>query len=198
MATAEDRVESLTQLHPDRFADVRNEAVTHCAEHGCDAIPATFLRAREMGVLVRAMHASYVLELDAGLGYGGLHVVDAFGRTGRLDTIERDPGHAALAGASFRRFAFAERVRVHCGRVVEVVPALSGPYDLIALNGAAAACLPVFEDLIRLVRTGGAIILGKASDEMASSAFHSRLAEDDRLLPSFGPGLRHTLAVRQR
>ena len=198
MTTADDPAETLTRLHPDRFAEVREEALAHGAEHGCGTAPPTFLRVRELAVLVRAMHASYVLELGTGLGYGGLHIVDAFGRTGRLDTVERDPAHAKLAEANFRRFAFDERVRVHCGRAAEVVSALNGPYDLIVLDDDSVGYLALYEDLLRLVRTGGSIIAGAGSEDASLPGFLARLAEDDRVLPSFGPGLRHTVAVKQR
>jgi len=198
MTSTHERAESLTRLHPDRFAEVREEAVAHCAEHGCDATPVSFERARELGVLVRAMHASYVLELGTGLGYGGLHIVDAFGRTGRLDTVERDPVHAGLAEANFRRFAFTERVRVHAGRAAEVVPALNGPYDLIALDANPAGHLELYEHLLRLVRTSGSIVVAPGAGGEAAPALLARLAEDDRVLPSFGPGLRHVVAVRLR
>jgi len=198
MSSADDRAESLTRFHSDRFAEMREEAVAHCAKHGCQAMPAPFLRARELGVLVRAMHASYVLELGTGLGYVGLHIMDAFGRTGRLDTVERDPGHAGLAEANFRRFAFAERVRVHSGRATDVVPALSGPYDLITLDADPAGHIELYEHLLRLVRTSGSIIVSPGADGEVAPALLSHLAEDDRVLPSFGPGLRHAVVVRLR
>lgn len=195
MAEPEPTAETLTGIKPDRFAGVAAAIDEHLREHGCDLGRAPILSAREMGVLVRATRASYVLEVGAGLGYCGLHAVDGFGRTGRLDTIERDPVHAQLAEENFRRFGFGDRVRVHCGREDDVLAGLNGPYDMVVLNSGLAGHGRSFEDILRLLRTGGTLLVS-AGGGPAMEGFLRRLATDDRLLPAFGAGLQHVVAVR--
>lgn len=197
MANSGEWAEALTALRGDRFAAVREEALAHCAEHGCTGTPATTLRGREIGVLVRATHASYVLELGTGLGYSGLQALDGFGRTGRLDTIESDPAHAKLAEENFRRFGFEERVRVHRARDSEVAPALNGPYDLVMLDSDPAGYAGLYEHLLRLVRTGGSLLVSAGGETEARELFE-RLAVDERVAARFGPLPGEVLAVRVR
>lgn len=191
-----DRAEHLTSLRPDRFGEVREQALAHCAEHGCDGAPATPRRARELAVLTRATHASYVLEFGTGLGYSGLHTASSFGHTGRLDTIEHDPIHAGLAEENFRRFALGERVRVNRGRIREVVAALNGPYDLAVLDSDPADYPAMFEDILRLVRVGGSILVHAAAASPGLDEYLERLAEDVRVLPAFSPLAHHAVAFR--
>ncbi len=203
--------QGLVARRPDRYADVAAQYEPHRDNHRCTVFPPTPLSAREIGVFVRAMHASYVLELGTGLGYGGLHVAASFGATGRLDTIEIDPTHAAIAAENFRRFALEERVRLNQGAAHEVISALSGPYDLVVMDCDWADYPPLYEDIVRLVRTGGSIILanvaplgweidGEAAlpDANLLREFLERLADDDRLLASFGPALTQVVATRLR
>ncbi len=198
MNAARDLAESLTLARPDRFAEVREAAIAHTSEHQCDGGPASLLRAREAAVLVRATRASYVLELGTGLGYSSLHALDVFGRTGRLDTIESDPLHARLAEENFSRYGYSDRVRVYTGRDADVLAGLNGPYDLVILDSNPSGYPSLFEDAVRLLRTGGLLLANIAGGEPPAESFLRRLAGDDRLLCSFGAGLEHTLAVRLR
>ncbi|MCZ2111976.1 MAG: class I SAM-dependent methyltransferase [Dehalococcoidia bacterium] len=192
---------SLTHRRPDRFATVRESAPAHRLEHGCDLDVLNEVEARELAVMVRATHSSYVLELGTGIGYSGLHIAASFGTTGRLDTIESDPRHARMAAHSFAYFALDERTRVHTAPAEDVVPALSGPYDLLILDAAWVAYPGLYEQFIRLLRTGGSLCLfpregpGRGPE---TDPFLRRLASDDRLLPWFAPGLQRIIATRVR
>lgn len=201
------RALELTLKGGDRFADVRGEALTHHAEHGCTLAELSLTDGRELAVLVRATRASYVLELGGGLGYSGLNITSSFGHTGRLDTIEPDSEHARLIGQNFARFALEDRVRVHNARPAEVVPALSGPYDMIVINEGQMALDLIYEDLVRLTRTNGSIVMlrsGIQASAVGESApffvppILARIAEDERLLASFGERLECVLATRIR
>lgn len=198
MTIAPGAAESLTLSRPDPFARVREAAHAHAREHQCDADLVSAARAREMAVLVRATRASYVLELGTGLGYGALHMVDGFGRTGRLDTIESDPHHARLAEDNFRTFGHAERVRVYTGRDSAVLSGLNGPYDMVVLDSDPAGYHAMFEDITRLLRTGGLLLANTTGDWLSMEGFLKQLAIDDRFLGAFGAHAHHALAVRLR
>lgn len=199
MTTATDLATALTLRRPDRYAEVRDETAAHVAQHECDLVPLSPLDGRALGVLVRATHSSYVLELGTGLGYPGLHIAAAFGQTGRLDTVEADPSHAALAEANFRRFTLDSRIRIHHGRATEVVPALNGPYDLLVLGCGGADYAALFDEFARLLRVGGSVFVrAQGGIEVLPEAFLERLATDDRFLPSFAPGIETILATRTR
>jgi predicted O-methyltransferase YrrM len=201
------RAVELTLQGGDRFAEVRAEALIHREQHGCKLPELSIVDGRELAVLVRATRASYVLELGGGVGYSGLNITSSFGQTGRIDTVEPDPEHARLIRQNFARFALEDRLRVHSARAAEVVPALSGPYDMIVINEAPSAVDAIYEDLVRLTRTNGSIVILRRTIEAASpgekEAFPvppvlARLAGDNRLITSFGDRLECVLATRVR
>ncbi|MCC6382728.1 MAG: class I SAM-dependent methyltransferase [Dehalococcoidia bacterium] len=193
--------QALTALRPDRFAEVRERALRHVEEHSCSARPPSLIDARRLTVLTRATHSSYVLEIGAGLGYGSLHIAAAFGQTGRLDTTEADPVHAALAEAAFRHYALDDRVRVHGTAARQVLPALSGPYDLVVAHERADLVAPLYEDVVRLLRVGGTLFFSRvpgAVEPGRERDLLERLAVDDRVAATFGPGLVPVMATRVR
>ncbi|MEO9255690.1 MAG: hypothetical protein ABI305_09130 [Tepidiformaceae bacterium] len=201
------RAMELTLKGGDRFADVRAEALTHHEAHGCTLAEFSLTDGRELAVLVRATRASYVLELGGGVGYSGLNITSSFGQTGRIDTIEPDPEHARLIRQNFARYSLEDRLRVHSARPVEVVPALSGPYDMIVINEGPMALDGIYEDLVRLTRTNGSIVMLRSGIQASTAGetdpflvppILARFAEDDRLLVSFGERLECVLATRIR
>ena len=202
MAEPDEIAERLTGRRPDRYAEVLESTEPHRLAHGCALVSPTAAQARELAVVVRATRATYVLELGAGLGYAALQMVSAFGYTGRLDAVEGDPVHATIMEENVRRYALEDRIRVQRAAAIEVVSALSGPYDLLVIHPGSGDITLIYEDLLRLVRTNGSLVALAGSDAPVSllegePSFAERLADDDRILPSFGPGER-VFATRVR
>lgn len=194
-----DAAAALTGSRSERFDALRHDVTAHAAEHGCGFVPAPATDLRELEVLTRATHSSYVLQVGAGLGEGALHIADAFGRTGRLDVIEPEAPHAAFIERAVQRFALDEVVRVNNAPAVEVITGLSGPYDLVVFHGSLRAFDAAYEDVIRLLRTGGSLaIVGATARDAGEGSGLARLAGESRMLPWFAPGLVRILATRVR
>ena len=199
-----DAATALTARRPGRFEPIHDEVVAHIAAHGCQLEPLSPADLRELEVLTRATHSSYVLELGAGLGEGTLHIAAAFGRTGRLDAVEADPAHADLLENLVRRYALDQVVRVHRAAPATVIRALSGPYDLLVAHEGLGALAAAYEDLVRLLRTGGSLILRIPPAERIPGAAATeggllqRLADDPRVAPWFSRDLDRVIATRIR
>ena len=79
-------------------------------------------------------------------------MADAGGPGCRVDTIENDPLHAAIAETELYRRGFAGRARILLGDAKDVMAGLDGPYDIVFLDGD----VDVYEHVDRLLRPGGA------------------------------------------
>lgn len=218
MTATEGFARELLEAQPDRFASSLADAPE------AEALSAA-LTARRIATLVRAARASYVLlvegepppdgleaaaaqRLAAGLAaYRTLHVAGAFGHTGQVEVVERDPKAADGIRQAAERHALAERVRVHSGDPPTVVHALNGPYDLAVLSGRWSEYERMEEDLTRLLRIGGSLAVVNAAPladapEGAEAdglrRFLARLAADERYLLSTGPDFAAALAARVR
>lgn len=202
-ATQEAEALLLTSRRPDRYAEVLALTEDHERAHGCGLEAPAYLEGRQLAVLTRSTHSTYVLELGSGLGYTSLHIASTFGATGRLDAVEIDPVHAAILDEQSRRYALNERIRVNAAAPRDVIRALSGPYDLVVITRGASGLPLMFEDIVRLVRTGGSIFAPNLArlrhgNDADTSRFLELCAEDPRLLPSFPPQLDTMLAARVR
>jgi predicted O-methyltransferase YrrM len=194
---------SLTLERDDRYSEVRQAIAPHREKHRCSIPLMDPTDGRELSVITRVSHSTYVLELGSALGYAGLHVVESFGRTGKLDVIEEDEGHAQLASDAFAQFAYSDRVRLHSGSTREIMTALNGPYDLVIVNAGWATLADSYDDLVRVTRAGGSLLLrtGTAEDPAGRDGARAaavRMATDYRLTPWFEPGLQTVLASRVR
>jgi len=132
----------------------------HRETHGpeCGVHPSDPIKARLLGTLVRATAAKRILEIGCGLGYSALWLAEAAGPDGRVETIDRFPEHAALA----RRYAgdagLSSRLNFIEGEGIDILPSLTGPYDLVHDEGWFGAEPPYFERMLELLRPGGLLV----------------------------------------
>lgn len=194
----------ILQHHPDPFASQREAAREYREQHGSLGILPSYSEARELAVLVAAVRATYVCMLYSGFGYGALHIASAFRLTGRLDVVESDPRAAEFAEKLVTQSAYNDRVRVNLGSHQNVVGSLNGPYDTILLDDWGTKYLPLFNDLVRLTRTGGCIIVQRLGGNTIpeslgeSDSLLGAMVNDPRLYTSVPEALSPVIAVRLR
>ena len=99
-------------------------------------------------VLARAVGARRILELGTQLGYS----TQWLARSGaEVVTIESDPEFAAAA-------RLPEGVELHVGAALDVLPSLSGPFDLIFLDADKRSNPAYLPHALRLSRPGSLIV----------------------------------------
>jgi predicted O-methyltransferase YrrM len=164
-----------------------------------------------------AVHASYVLSLGDELAFPALKVAGGFGPVGRLDLVIGDPELAKAAEGFLTPLDMVEAVRVHRGNPSQVVPGINGPYDLVLARMAPGAFLDLYEPLVRLLRTGGTLLLGpwrrpgdcvefeapgpddgEAPPPEREAELLERLADDARFLTHLPDTESPLIAVRRR
>jgi len=202
----------LLEAGPERFAAVRLESERYREKHGGFPYTASPVGARELEVLVQGLRARYVLEVGGGIGYTSLHIASAFGHTGRLDVVEPDPEAARIAEGHMTKAGLADRVRHYTAAAEDVLPGLSGPYDLVILASDPASYTLLYDYAVRLLRTRGTLLVynlfelawalagespsGRTPEPLA--AFAERLAGDERFVAHFPASLERAIAVRVR
>ena len=192
-ADVEAWVERAMRRH-DPFEHVRRASEEHRVAHGngCTVYPTS--SGPLLRTLAAAARAQRILEVGCGLGYSALCL--AAGSTGRVDTIEADATHAALARELLEREGLARRVVVHGGHSIDVLPRLRGPYDLVFSDGDPEHFLDDLGAFERLVRAGGLLVsanlfLAQFVPELAElpqlAQYRRRLLRGDRWLTSLQP-----------
>lgn len=150
---------------------------------------------RLLEVLCALTGARRVLELGALAGYSAIWMARALPNGGTVETVEIDPRRADTVRRFAGRAGVGERVHVHLGAALDVLPTLEGPYDLAFIDAVKTEYVAYLDELLRVMRPGGVICAdnvrwgGRVADPRVTDAdteglrvYLRRIAEDPRLL----------------
>ncbi len=114
---------------------------------------------RFLRIMVAASGAKRVLELGTANGYSGIWICRGLRETGgKLTTVEIDATKAKEAVANFERVGMSDLVEVRVGDVNKVLPALSGPFDVIFMDTEKGEYLAQFKLAYNLLKPGGVFL----------------------------------------
>lgn len=141
------------------MVSIRRRSNEHRAEHGpeCDVFPSGPQTVQFLRALAGSAHGGRALDVGCGLGLSAIALARGLG-TGRVDTVERSPTHAALARGNFGLAHLSRQIRIVAGLAEEVLPALRGRYDVVLDDAVAFRTPAYYDDLVRLARPGGFIV----------------------------------------
>ena len=101
----------------------------------------------------KELHAANILEIGAGEGLTSIALCMETGA--HVVAIEKDGQRAQRARENFALFGVAERAALVQGDAAEVLPRLTGTFDLIFLDGPKVQYVAYFPHCKRLLRQGG-------------------------------------------
>jgi predicted O-methyltransferase YrrM len=122
------------------------------------AIEVTPTQGKLLHLLARVHGARTVLELGTLGGYSTLWLVRALPADGRVVTIEVDARHAEVAARVFTGAGVDDRVELIVGDALDVLPTLTGPFDLIFIDADKPRNPQYLEWALRLSRPGTLIV----------------------------------------
>jgi predicted O-methyltransferase YrrM len=115
-----------------------------------------------LAIFVRMIAARRVLEIGTLGAYSTIWMGRALGTAGKIVTIELDPGYAVVARNNIKRAGLAERVELHVGSALDILPALhsksAGPFDLIFIDADKPNNPAYLQWALRLSRPGTVIV----------------------------------------
>jgi len=136
------------------FDAIYQQTLSHLRQHDCGTYP--FGDGENLIARVAELRPKRVLELGTALGYTACCFAAAAPEA-HIDTIEMDDTHVRLAGINLERGGFQNRVTVHYGKFLNILPQLSIDYDVCFFDGFAPD-IEVFRALASHLRTGGVLI----------------------------------------
>jgi predicted O-methyltransferase YrrM len=155
-----------------------------------------------LSVLARLTGGRAVVEVGTGAGVSGLWLLSGMRDDGVLTTIDVEPEHLRIAKQGFAESGVGPgRTRLISGRAQEVLTRLADEsYDLVFIDAEPADQPQFVTEAVRLLRSGGAIVVhraalgGRAGDATARDAEVTAvreaarlIAEDERLTPVLIP-----------
>ncbi len=99
-----------------------------------------------------------ILEIGCAIGYSAILMAQYLGEGGSITTLEWDADMTAMARENIKRAGLSDKITVINNDAKEVIPTLSGEYDVIFLDGPKAHYIHMLNDCIRLLKKGGILI----------------------------------------
>lgn len=100
----------------------------------------------------------YILEIGTFVGYSSLCLAKGLKPDGELHTLELHEETAAIARVNFKKSKTDDKIILHTGNALEIIPNLDKPWDLIFIDADKTG----YSDYYRLLLPGlksGALIL---------------------------------------
>lgn len=110
--------------------------------------------------LISLCQAKNIVEIGTLGGYSTLWMMKALTEEedGHIHTIEKDQKRAALARENFKKFDPYKKITLLEGDALEVLPNLSGPFDMIFIDADKLNYLHYLDWAEKNVRKGGLIV----------------------------------------
>ena len=112
-----------------------------------------------------------VLEIGTFTGYSALCLAKGMDEGGELHTIELREEDAAVARNYFDRSSFSDRIILHSGNALSIIPALDQVWDLVFIDADKPSYIEYFNLVMPKVRKNGFIL----ADNIF---FHGQALED--------------------
>ncbi len=116
------------------------------------------LQGKLLEMISRMIQPRRILEIGTFTGYSALCLARGLAADGQLHTIELREKDAATARGFFDRSEYADRIILHTGNALEVIPALNETWDLVFIDADKVSYIEYFKIVLPQVRQNGFIL----------------------------------------
>ncbi|MBE7043955.1 MAG: O-methyltransferase [Ruminococcaceae bacterium] len=114
--------------------------------------------AQLLTVLTQMIRPRRILEIGCAIGYSAILMSESMAEDGSITTVEWDADMTQIARSNIEKAGLSEKIRVVNQDAKELLPTLTGEYDMIFLDGPKAHYIHMLNDCIRLLRKGGILV----------------------------------------
>ena len=109
--------------------------------------------------LISCLHKPrYVLEIGTFMGYSAICLAKGIVEGGQLHTIEMSKEAANIASGYFERSNLKEKIILHLGNALDIIPTLDFPWDLVFIDADKPGYRDYYQLALAKLRSGGLIL----------------------------------------
>ncbi|HEY4061581.1 MAG TPA: O-methyltransferase [Puia sp.] len=158
-----DMVDPLAQAYAERYSSpedplLQSIAVYTIAHHSEPQMLSGHLQGEFLKMISHLLRPRRVLEIGTFMGYSALCLAAGLAEGGQLHTLELRDDDADLAAGHFRRANYQDRIILHRGNALEIIPALQEDWDLVFIDADKVNYGEYYKLVLPRVRRGGLII----------------------------------------
>lgn len=153
------------------------------------------LQGRILKMFCRMLAPKRVLEIGTYTAYATLCMAEGMAPDGRIHTIEINDEMEDFINKYLERSPYKEKVSVHFGDALEVIPKLGGEFDLVFIDADKRLYSEYYDLVFPMVRSGGLILadntlwdghvveVPRSADKqtLGIMAFNDKIKRDDRV-----------------
>jgi predicted O-methyltransferase YrrM len=192
-------VDPLAQAYAERYSSpesplLQSIAVYTAANHSDPQMLSGHLQGKFLEMMSHLLRPRRVLEIGTFMGYSAICLAAGLAEGGRLHTIELREEDAKLSAGNFRLAKYQERIILHRGNALEIIPALQEDWDLVFIDADKVNYEEYYKLVLPRLRPGGLIIAdnvlfhGQVLEKTVSGknakaiqAFNEMIAADERV-----------------
>jgi predicted O-methyltransferase YrrM len=163
------------------------------ADHAHAHMLSSPLQGQLLGMISTMLQPKYVLEIGTFTGYSALCLIKGLQEDGALHTIELREADVESAKANFKISGLADRVFLHQGNALDIIPTLGYTWDLVFIDADKTNYINYYEMVLPRLSENGVILAdnvlfhGQVLEErisgknaLAIHAFNEHVANDSR------------------
>ncbi len=156
-------INPLVQDYAERYSSGESPLLKEIAEytqahHSQAHMLSGHLQGKFLEMISCVLRPDRILEIGTFMGYSALCLARGLGKDGRLHTIELREEDADLAAENFRRANWQDRIILHRGNALEIIPALEEVWDLVFIDADKVNYTEYYKLVLPRLRSGGLII----------------------------------------
>jgi len=188
------KVEGFTDLmtsHPDALLQ-QIEQDTY-ASHDQPHMLSGHVQGRVLSFLSQMQKPKYILEIGTFTGYSALCLAEGLQEYGELHTLELREADAKLAQSYFDQSNYKNKIYLHQGNALEIIPTLDCQWDLVFIDADKTGYIDYYELVLTRLNPNGIILADnvlfhgqifeepvKGKSAKAIQAFNEHVAKDPR------------------
>lgn len=158
-----DLIHPLVQSYAEEFSSQEDEllkeiAVFTRAQHPEYHMLSGHLQGKMLEMISRMIRPRRILEIGTFTGYSGLCLAKGLEEDGLLHTIELRNEEAEIAAGFFQKSNFNNRIILHTGNALEIIPKLEEIWDLVFIDADKSGYIEYFNLVLSKVRKNGFIL----------------------------------------
>ena len=158
-----DIVNPLAEAYAERFSSpesllLQSISVYTMANHAEPQMLSGHVQGKFLEMISHLLRPRRVLEIGTFMGYSALCLAAGLAEGGYLHTIELRDEDADRAAGYFRQANYQDRIILHRGHALEIIPALKEDWDLVFIDADKVNYGEYYKLVLPRVRPGGLII----------------------------------------
>jgi predicted O-methyltransferase YrrM len=155
-------IDPLVQSYAERYSSGEDYLLSEINRSGLSHPKAHMqsgpVQGKFLEMISQLMSPIRALDIGTFMGYSALCLARGLGQGGKLHTIENRPSEAEIALAYFRQANMADRIILHQGNALDIIPQLDEIWDLVFIDADKTGYSQYYRLVLPKVRPGGLII----------------------------------------